>query len=103
MFDQVLGAPTVLMGFLPTYESIGITATILIVVLRMLQGMAIGGEFTSSIVFLAEHSPPGRRGFFASWAMFAATLGTLLGSTVGSFIRNLFKNDTQRINASVSG
>jgi len=84
----LMAVPTVLMGFLPTYESIGITATILIVVLRMLQGMAIGGEFTSSIVFLAEHSPPGRRGFFASWAMFAATLGTLLGSTVGSFISN---------------
>ena len=49
--------PTVLMGLLPTYATIGIAASLLIVVLRMCQGVAVGGEFTSSIVFLAEHAP----------------------------------------------
>lgn len=84
----LMAIPTMLMGLLPTYESIGIGAALLIVGLRMLQGIAIGGEFTSSIVFLAEHAPAGRRGFFASWAMFAATLGTLLGSAVGAALSN---------------
>ena len=88
-----MGIPTVLIGFLPTYESIGITAALLIVLLRMLQGMAIGGEFTSSIVFLAEHSPPTRRGFFSSWAMFAATVGTLLGSAVGAALSNVLSEE----------
>jgi MHS family proline/betaine transporter-like MFS transporter len=51
--------------------------------------MAVGGEFTASIVFLAEHSPLRRRGFFSSWAMFAATTGTMLGSAVGAALSNL--------------
>jgi MHS family proline/betaine transporter-like MFS transporter len=71
------------MGLLPTYATIGIAASFLIVILRMFQGMAVGGEFTSSIVFLAEHAPQKRRGFVASFAMFGATFGTMLGSAVG--------------------
>ncbi len=85
----MMAIPTVLMGLLPTYATLGVTASILIVVLRMLQGIAVGGEFTSSIVFLAEHSPPRRRGFFASWAMFGATAGTMLGAAVGAFLTNV--------------
>jgi MHS family proline/betaine transporter-like MFS transporter len=85
----MMAVPTVLMGLLPTYATIGIAASILIVVLRMFQGMAVGGEFTSSIVFLAEHAPPRRRGFFASWAMFAATTGTMLGSAVGAALTSV--------------
>jgi MHS family proline/betaine transporter-like MFS transporter len=85
----MMAIPTVLMGLLPTYATIGVAASFLIVLLRMFQGMAVGGEFTSSIVFLAEHSPPRRRGFFASWAMFAATTGTMLGSAVGAAMSNL--------------
>jgi len=85
----MMAIPTVLMGLLPTYATIGVAASVLIVLLRMLQGMAVGGEFTSSIVFLAEHSPPRRRGFFSSWAMFAATAGTMLGSAVGAAMTGL--------------
>jgi MHS family proline/betaine transporter-like MFS transporter len=55
----------------------------------MFQGMAVGGEFTASIVFLAENSPAKRRGFFASFAMFGATFGTMLGSAVGGLLTNL--------------
>ena len=85
----MMAIPTVLMGLLPTYATIGIAASLLIVILRMFQGMAVGGEFTSSIVFLAEHAPPRRRGFFSSWAMFAATTGTMLGAAVGAMLSNL--------------
>src|SRR6185436_21035400 len=76
----LMAIPTVLMGLLPTYASIGIAAPLLMVVLRMAQGLAVGGEFTSSMVFLAENSPQRRRGFFTSFSMFGATAGTLLGS-----------------------
>jgi MHS family proline/betaine transporter-like MFS transporter len=85
----MMAIPTVLMGLLPTYATIGIAATFLIVILRMFQGMAVGGEFTSSIVFLAEHAPQKRRGFVASFAMFGATFGTMLGSAVGGALSNL--------------
>jgi MHS family proline/betaine transporter-like MFS transporter len=82
----MMAVPTVLMGLLPTYETIGIAASVLIVVLRMCQGVAVGGEFTASIVFLAENAPPRRRGFFASFSMFGATTGTMLGSAVGALL-----------------
>jgi MHS family proline/betaine transporter-like MFS transporter len=82
----MMAVPTVLMGLLPTYETIGIAASVLIVVLRMCQGIAVGGEFTASIVFLAENAPARRRGFFASFSMFGATFGTMLGSAVGGLL-----------------
>ena len=89
MSIAMMAIPTVLMGLLPTYASIGVAASFLIVLLRMFQGMAVGGEFTSSIVFLAENSPARRRGFFSSFSMFGATFGTMLGSAVGGFLTRL--------------
>jgi MHS family proline/betaine transporter-like MFS transporter len=85
----MMAIPTVLMGLLPTYATLGVGASFLIVLLRMFQGMAVGGEFTASIVFLAENSPAKRRGFFSSFAMFGATAGTMLGSAVGGLLTNL--------------
>jgi MHS family proline/betaine transporter-like MFS transporter len=85
----MMAIPTVLMGLLPTHAQIGVTASFLLVLLRMLQGMAVGGEFTSSIVFLAEHAPRKRRGFVASFAMFGATFGTMLGSAVGGALSGI--------------
>jgi MHS family proline/betaine transporter-like MFS transporter len=82
----MMAVPTVLMGLLPTYDTIGIAASVLIVALRMCQGVAVGGEFTASIVFLAENAPAARRGFFASFSMFGATFGTMLGSAVGALL-----------------
>lgn len=90
----MMAIPTVLMGLLPTHADIGVAASILIVVLRMFQGMAVGGEFTSSIVFLAEHAPPQQRGFFSSWAMFAATTGTMLGAAVGAGMSSLLSPES---------
>lgn len=80
----MMAIPTVLMGLLPTYASIGITASLAMVALRMCQGLAVGGEFTASIVFLAEQSPTRKRAFVTSWAVFGATAGTMLGAAVGA-------------------
>jgi MHS family proline/betaine transporter-like MFS transporter len=82
----MMAVPTVLMGLLPTYGTIGIAASVLMVALRMCQGLAVGGEFTASIVFLAENAPARRRGFFASFSMFGATAGTLLGGAVAALL-----------------
>jgi len=89
----MMAIPTVLMGLLPTYETIGIAASVLIVALRMCQGIAVGGEFTASIVFLAENAPARRRGFFASFSMFGATTGTMLGSAIGALLTNVMSPD----------
>src|SRR5690606_5311816 len=83
-----MAIPTVLMGLLPTYASIGIAASIIMVLLRMCQGLAVGGEFTASIVFLAEHAPGRKRGFVTSFAIFGATAGTMLGGAVGAALSN---------------
>jgi MHS family proline/betaine transporter-like MFS transporter len=81
----MMAVPTVLMGLLPTYETI--------VALRMCQGIAVGGEFTASIVFLAENAPARRRGFFASFSMFGATTGTMLGSAVGGLLTTTMSSE----------
>jgi len=78
-----MAVPTVLMGLLPTFASVGMIAPILLVVLRIIQGLSVGGEYTSSLVFLVESAPPGRRAFSAMWGSWGATAGTLLGSGVG--------------------
>jgi MHS family proline/betaine transporter-like MFS transporter len=90
----LMAVPTVLMGLLPTYAMVGITASFAMVALRMCQGIAVGGEFTSSIVFLAEHAPPNRRGFFGSFAVFGATAGTMLGSAVGALLTNVLSAES---------
>ncbi len=91
-----MAVPTFLIGWLPTYETIGMTAAILMVLMRMIQGAAVGGEYTSSIVYLAEAAPPGRRAFYTCWSMFGATGGILLGSAVGAVLSNVM--DPQALN-----
>jgi MHS family proline/betaine transporter-like MFS transporter len=75
---------TVAIGLLPTYASIGALAPVLLLLLRLLQGLSIGGEYTTSAIFLAESAAPRRRGLVASFAGCGATGGTLLGSMVGA-------------------
>lgn len=77
-----IAIPTLIIGLLPTYETIGLWAPILLILLRMLQGLAVGGEYTASIVFLIEHSPPKRRGFIGSFSPMGAFGGLLLGTAV---------------------
>ena len=85
----LMGVPTFLLGLLPTYESIGIIAPILLVALRFIQGISTGGEFVGSIVFLVEHAPPKRRAFFGSLAEFGSLIGGLLGAGVAWLISTL--------------
>ncbi len=80
----LMAIPTTLIGLLPTYEQIGISAGVLLTICRLLQGLAVGGEFSGSIVYILEHAPTHRRGLYGSWAMFSAFAGLLLGSGVAA-------------------
>lgn len=85
----LMAIPTTIIGMLPTYASIGIFASVSLTLCRLLQGLAVGGEFSGSIIYITEHSPTDRRGFYGSWAMFSAMTGLLLGSAVGATINRL--------------
>jgi len=80
----LMAVPTGLIALLPTYETVGLAAAALMVVLRMAQGMAVGGEYTSSVVFLAEHSPPGRRALYSAFPLNGAFGGLLLASAISA-------------------
>jgi MHS family proline/betaine transporter-like MFS transporter len=84
----VMAIPTFAIGLLPTYHEVGIGASVLMLLCRILQGLAVGGEYTGSVVFLAERAPPGKRGLASAWAPFGAVAGILLGSTMGTAIIN---------------
>ncbi|WP_339731346.1 MFS transporter [uncultured Gimesia sp.] len=90
---MMMAVPTLLVGVLPTHAQIGVSAAVLMVILRMIQGVSVGGEYTSSFVFLVEHAPPHRRAFFGSWSMIGATCGILLGSAVGALINTFTTNE----------
>jgi MFS family permease len=78
----IMGASTFLVGLLPSHASIGLAAPILLVSLRLLQGLALGGEYGGAATYVAEHAPEGRRGFFTSWIQTTATLGLFLSLLV---------------------
>jgi MFS family permease len=78
----LMGLATFAVGLLPNYASIGIAAPIILVVLRMLQGLALGGEYGGAATYVAEHAPMGKRGFHTSWIQSTATLGLLLSLLV---------------------
>src|SRR5690242_19542788 len=77
-----MAIPTCLIGILPDYQQIGVMASVLMVALRLMQGVSVGGEYTTSIVFLVEQSEPQRRGLMGSFGAFGAFGGVLIGSTV---------------------
>src|SRR6202790_2539141 len=77
-----MGGSTFLVGLLPTYETIGWLAPILLVTLRLVQGLALGGEYGGAATYVAEHAPPGKRGAFTAWIQTAATLGFFLSLLV---------------------
>jgi len=74
----IMGGSTFIVGLLPGYASIGIAAPILLVTLRVLQGLALGGEYGGAATYVAEHAPEGKRGFFTAWIQTTATLGLFL-------------------------
>jgi MFS family permease len=77
-----MGSATFLVGLLPTYESIGWTAPVLLVTLRLIQGLALGGEYGGAATYVAEHAPNNRRGYDTSWIQTTATLGFFLALAV---------------------
>ena len=78
----MMGIGTFLIGCLPTFESVGILAPILLVVLRTIQGIALGGEWGGAVLMAVEHATPGRRGFYGSWPQIGAPAGLFLGTLV---------------------
>ena len=78
----VMGFSTVLVGFLPTYKTIGFAAPLLLVALRLAQGLALGGEYGGAATYVAEHAPDHRRGYTTSWIQTTATLGLFMGLIV---------------------
>jgi MFS family permease len=78
----LMGLSTFIVGLLPNYASIGVAAPIILIVLRMAQGLALGGEYGGAATYVAEHAPRGKRGFYTSWIQTTATLGLFLSLLV---------------------
>jgi MFS family permease len=72
---SIMGGATFAVGLLPSYATAGVAAPVLLLALRLLQGLALGGEYGGAATYVAEHAPPGKRGFFTSWIQTTATLG----------------------------
>jgi MFS-type transporter involved in bile tolerance (Atg22 family) len=72
---SIMGGATFAVGLLPNYATAGVAAPILLIALRLLQGLALGGEYGGAATYVAEHAPPGKRGFYTSWIQTTATLG----------------------------
>ena len=78
----IMGVATFLIGLLPTFEQVGVLAPILLVALRLFQGIGVGGEWGGAVLMAVEHAPPGRRGFFGSWPQMGVPAGLLLANVV---------------------
>ncbi|AZD78909.1 MFS transporter [Pseudomonas chlororaphis] len=78
----IMGVSTAVVGLLPSYTTIGVAAPIILISLRLLQGLALGGEYGGAATYVAEHAPKGKRGYFTSWIQTTATLGLFLSLLV---------------------
>ncbi len=78
----IMGLSTFIVGLLPTYASIGVAAPVILIALRMLQGLALGGEYGGAATYVAEHAPQGKRGAYTSWIQTTATMGLFLSLLV---------------------
>ncbi len=85
----IMGASTFIVGLLPNYAAIGIAAPIILIALRLLQGLALGGEYGGAATYVAEHAPHGKRGAYTAWIQTTATLGLFLSLLVILGVRNL--------------
>ena len=88
-----MAIPTFLVGILPGYETLGIMAPVLLTVLRVIQGLSVGGEYTTAMVFLIERAPPGRRGVMGAICGCGADGGVLLGSATGAALASLMSTE----------
>jgi len=78
----IMGVATALVGLLPNYATIGFAAPVILITLRLLQGLAVGGEYGGAATYIAEHAPPGQRGYYTSWIQITATAGMILSLIV---------------------
>lgn len=90
----LMGLSTFLIGCIPSYESIGIFAPLLVLVLRLLQGLALGGEYGGAATYVAEHSPAERRGFWTSWIQTTATIGLFVSLLVIITVKGAMSEDS---------
>ena len=92
----MMGGATAIIGVLPTYQTIGIAAPIALLLIRVLQGLALGGEYGGAAVYVAEHVPDHRRGFYTSFIQITATLGLFVSLAVILVVRNAMSRDDFR-------
>jgi predicted MFS family arabinose efflux permease len=85
----LMGLSTFAVGLLPGYDQIGVLAPILLIVMRLIQGLALGGEYGGAATYVAEHAPPGKRGLYTSWIQTTATLGLFLSLLVILAVRSM--------------
>lgn len=86
----MMAMPTLLLGLLPTYAQIGLGAPVLLVGVRLMQGLSVGGEFSSSVTYMVETAPEGKRGLTGSWANVGSMTGSLLGVGAATLVTTLF-------------
>lgn len=91
----LMGGSTFAIGLVPTFESIGYAAPILVLLLRLLQGLALGGEYGGAATYVAEHAPAGQRGYYTSWIQTTATLGLFVSLGVILLTRHSLDADLQ--------
>jgi len=89
----IMAAATGAVGLIPTYNSIGYWAPVLLVLCRLLQGFSTGGEWGGAAAFLVEYSPPGKRGLTGSWQQFSTQIGALTGSLSAALLASSLSND----------
>jgi len=90
----VMGISTALIGVLPSYKQIGVAAPLILILLRLAQGLALGGEYGGAATYVAEHAPRGKRGYFTSWIQTTATIGLFLALVVILSIRKTMTPET---------
>ncbi|HMK17894.1 MAG TPA: MFS transporter [Chitinophagaceae bacterium] len=89
----IMGGSTFAIGLIPSYETIGVFAPIIVLLLRLLQGLALGGEYGGAATYVAEHAPADRRGYFTSWIQTTATLGLFLSLGIILITRHSLDSD----------
>jgi MFS family permease len=90
---MLMGLSTFVVGMLPSYAQIGVAAPVLLIVMRLVQGLALGGEYGGAATYVAEHSPPGKRGLYTSWIQTTATFGLFLSLIVILLVRSAIGED----------
>ena len=88
----IMGTATAIIGILPTYETLGVWAAVLLVGCRLIQGFGLGGEWGGAVLMAVEHAPENRRGFYGSWPQMGGALGLVLGTLVFTLFSSLMSD-----------